>query len=201
MSNLTDLFLTGMITYGAPALGFALLLGAAGLPLPGTFFLLAAGAFVRQGMIDGAAASGLGLLGTILGDSLGYAIGRFGKGWIQRRYGGSNVWQDAQSSFDRRGGLAIFLTRFMLTPLAVPVNLIAGGSGYGLWRFLAYDVAGEVIWVVLFGGIGYIVGSQWELISQLVSDFSGLLVGLLILGVGVYFLLRSLRQRHSGTKG
>ncbi|HLB45875.1 MAG TPA: hypothetical protein VJL59_02510, partial [Anaerolineales bacterium] len=80
MSNLTDLFLTGMITYGAPALGFALLLGAAGLPLPGTFFLLAAGAFVRQGMIDGAAASGLGLLGTILGDSLGYAIGRFGKG-------------------------------------------------------------------------------------------------------------------------
>ncbi|HLB46831.1 MAG TPA: hypothetical protein VJL59_07375, partial [Anaerolineales bacterium] len=113
----------------------------------------------------------------------------------------SNVWQDAQLSFDRRGGLAIFLTRFMLTPLAVPVNLIAGGSGYGLWRFLAYDVAGEVIWVVLFGGIGYIVGSQWELISQFVSDFSGLLVGLLILGVGVYFLLRSLRQRHSGTKG
>ena len=201
MSNLTDLFLTGMITYGAPALGFALLLGAAGLPLPGTFFLLAAGAFVRQGVIDPAAASGLGLLGTILGDSLGYAIGRFGKGWIQRRYGGSNVWHDAQSSFDRRGGLAIFLTRFMLTPLAVPVNLIAGGSGYGLWRFLAYDVAGEVIWVVLFGGIGYIVGSQWELISQFVSDFSGLLVGLLILGVGVYFLLRSLRQRHSGTKG
>ncbi len=50
--NLSELFLTGMITYGPPALGLALLLGALGLPLPGTFFVLAAGAFIRQGAID-----------------------------------------------------------------------------------------------------------------------------------------------------
>jgi membrane-associated protein len=78
--SLTDFFLTGMITYGAPALGLALLLGALGVPLPGTLFVLASGAFVRQGVMDWAEASSLGLLGAVLGDSISYVMGRFAKG-------------------------------------------------------------------------------------------------------------------------
>jgi membrane-associated protein len=78
----------------------------------------------------------------------------------------------------------------LLTPLALPTNLIAGGSGYRYWRFLTYDVAGEFTWILLYGGLGYLFGSQWELISQFISDFSGLLVGLVALGAGLYFLLR-----------
>ncbi len=194
--NLSELFLTGMITYGPPALGLALLLGALGLPLPGTFFVLAAGAFIRQGAIDWGAASGFGLLGAVLGDSASYAMGRFAKGWVQRRFGQSSTWQTAQATFEQRGGMAIYLTRFLLTPLAVPTNLIAGSTGYTFWRFLAYDIAGEVTWIVLYGGLGYIFGSQWELISQFISDFSGLLVGMVALGSGVYILLRRQRHRH-----
>ncbi len=192
--NLSELFLTGMITYGPSALGLALLLGALGLPLPGTLFVLAAGAFIRQGVIDWGAASGFGLLGAVLGDSASYAMGRFAKGWVQRRFGQSSTWQTAQATFERRGGMAIYLTRFLLTLLAVPTNLIAGSTGYSFWRFLAYDIAGEATWIVLYGGLGYTFGSQWELISQFISDFSGLLVGVVALGAGVYILLR--RQRH-----
>ncbi|MCI0643390.1 MAG: VTT domain-containing protein [Chloroflexi bacterium] len=188
--SLTDFLLTGMITYGAPALGLALLIGALGLPVPGTLFVIAAGAFARQGIIHWADSSGLGLLGAVLGDSASYAIGRFAKGWVERRFGQSAVWQKAQTTFGRRGGLAIYLTRFLLTALAVPVNLIAGGSGYPFWRFLLYDVAGEVTWIVLFGGLGYLFGSQWEAINQFISDFSGLLVGVVAFGAGVYILLR-----------
>ncbi|MFC1976043.1 DedA family protein [Chloroflexota bacterium] len=198
--NLTELFLTGMIAYGPPVLGLALLLGALGVPVPGTLFVLAAGAFVRQGVIDLTTASGFGLLGAVLGDSAGYAIGYFAKGWVQRRFGQSPVWQKTQDTFERRGGLAIFLTRFLLTPLAVPTNLIAGGSGYSFWKFLAYDVAGELTWLALYGGLGYTFGSQWELISQFISDFSGLLVGIVILGTGIYFLVRRLRARASLTQ-
>jgi membrane-associated protein len=91
--NLTDLFLTGMLTYGPLALGLALLLGAVGIPLPGTLFVLAAGAFVRQGVLDLFTASGLGLLGAVLGDSASYAIGYFAKGWVERRFGQSAAWQ------------------------------------------------------------------------------------------------------------
>ncbi len=194
--NLTDLFLTGMLTYGPLALGLALLLGALGIPVPGTLFVLAAGAFVRQGVLDLFTASGLGLLGAVLGDSASYAIGYFAKGWVERRFGQSTAWQKARNTFERRGGLAIYLTRFLLTPLALPTNLIAGGSGYSFWRFLAYDVAGEFTWIVLYGGLGYAFGSQWELINQFISDFSGLLVGLVALSAGIYFLAR--RRRRDG---
>jgi membrane-associated protein len=192
--NLSELFLTGMLTYGPPALGLALLLGALGLPLPGTLLVVAGGAFARQGIIDWAAAAGLGLLGAVLGDSASYAIGRFASGWVQARFGRSETWRKAQAAFQRRGGLAVYLTRFLLTPLALPTNLIAGGSRYAFSRFLSYDLAGEVTWVVLYGGLGYIFGSQWELISQFLSDFSGLLVGLVVLGAGVYLLLRRRRR-------
>jgi membrane protein DedA with SNARE-associated domain len=195
--SLTDLFLTGMLTYGPPAFGLALLLGALGIPLPGTLFVLAAGAFGRQGIIDLAVASGFGLVGAVLGDSAGYIVGHFAKSWVERRFGQSTVWQSAQQSFECRGGLAIYLTRFLLTPLAVPTNLIAGGSGYSFWRFLGYDVAGEFTWLVLYGGLGYIFGSQWEAINQFISDFSGLLAGLVLFGVGLYLLVRRRRQNEA----
>ena len=85
------------------------------------------------------------------------------------------------------------LNYFANTPLAVPVNLIAGGSGYSFRRFFLYDVAGEVTWLALFAGLGYLFGSQWEAVSQFISDFSGLLVGVVSFGTGVYILLR---RRH-----
>jgi membrane-associated protein len=194
--DLTEFFLTGMLTYGPPALGLALFIGALGLPVPGTLFVLAAGAFVRQGVIDLASASALGLLGAVLGDSASYAIGYFAKGWVQRRFGQSSGWQKAQDTFERRGGIAIYVTRFLLTPLAVPTNLIAGGSGYPFWKFFVYTLAGEFTWIVLYGGLGYTFGSQWEAINQFISDFSGLLVGIVALGAGIYFLVR--RQRQKG---
>ena len=194
--NLTDFFLTGMITYGPLALGLALLLGALGLPVPGTLLVLAAGAFVRQGVIDLTSASGFGLLGAVLGDSTSYAIGYFAKGWVQHRFGQSTIWQKAQDTFERRGGIAIYLTRFLITPLAIPTNLIAGGSGYPFWRFLLYDASGELTWIILYGGLGYIFGSQWEAINQFISDFSGLLVGVIALAGGLYLLIRRRHQNH-----
>jgi membrane protein DedA with SNARE-associated domain len=198
--DLTEFFLTGMLTYGPPALGLALLIGALGLPVPGTLFVLAAGAFVRQGVIDLVSASALGLLGAVLGDSASYAIGYFAKGWVQRRFGQSSVWQKAHDTFERRGGITIYVTRFLLTPLAVPTNLIAGGSGYPFWKFFVYAVAGEFTWIVLYGGLGYAFGSQWEAINQFISDFSGLLVGIVALGAGIYFLVRRQRQNRLGTE-
>jgi len=194
--SLTDLFLTGMISFGAPALGLALLLGALGFPLPGTLFVIAAGAFVRQGVIQWPDSAGLGLLGVVLGDSASYALGRFAKGWVQGRFGQSTTWQKAQETFNQHGGLAIYSTRFLLTPLAIPTNLIAGGSGYAFGRFLGYDVAGELTWILLYGGLGYAFGSQWEAVNQFISDFSGLLVGLVAFGAGIYLWLRRRRQRQ-----
>ena len=91
-------------------------------------------------------------------------------------------------------GLAIYLTRFLVTALAIPTNLIAGGSGIRFRRFMTYDSLGELTWIILYGGLGYWFGSQWELVSTFISNFGGLMLGLLILVSGVWLAIRRLRS-------
>ncbi|MEI7845854.1 MAG: VTT domain-containing protein [Chloroflexota bacterium] len=189
MSSISDFLLTGLITYGAPLFGLALLLGAIGVPIPTSLMVIAAGAFSRQGMLNLLPAAGLGLLGAVAGDSLSFIMGRWGGNWVSLRFGGSSAWISAQSTFNRNSRLAVFLTRFLLTAIALPVNLMAGSSCQ-FRRFLITVIAGEAVWIIVYGGLGYLFGSQWELISQFLSDFGGLALGLAMLGGGIYYFLR-----------
>ena len=195
MSDLSDTFLTGMLAYGPPVLSLALLLGALGLPLPGAMLLLAAGAFVRQGVLDWRLLVPLALLGVVAGDSSGYCLGRCGGRLVLKRLEQSATWQRAQSTFDRRGGVAIFLTRFLLTPLAAPINLIAGTSQYPFSRFAFFVVTGELIWVGIYAALGYLFADSWEMLNDLIGNLSGMAIGVVVLGVGGYLAIRYARSR------
>jgi len=196
-ASLSELFLTAILNYGPPALGLAVLVGALGVPMPGTLFLLAAGAFGRQGAMDIWLAIACALIGVVIGDSLSYGLGHFARGPVQRRFGRASAWRRGQDLLRRRGGLAIFLTRFLITSLAIPVNLIAGSGGYSFWSFLLFDLIGELTWIALYTGVGYAVGTQFELINDLISDFGGLLVGLVVVAAGVYFFVRWQRSSRN----
>ena len=184
--DITEYFLTSMVNYGGVILLVVLLAGALGIPLPTTLMVIVSGAFIRQGIIDLAPTLTLGIIGVVIGDSLSYAMGYYSKGWAERKFGLNKTWIKAQEVFKKRGGLAIYLTRFLLTPLAIPTNLIAGSTGYSYWRFVMYAFLGEGTWLLMFGGLGYTFGDQWEVISQLISDFSGLLLGLVALAAAAY---------------
>ena len=132
----------------------------------------------------------------MLGDSGSYCLGRCGGALVLRRVERWPVWHRAQATFERRGGLVIFFTRFMFTPLALPTNLVAGSSRYTYGRFLALDALGELIWISVYGGLGYTFADQWETLSELANSLAGLLVGLLALAVGVMLAHRA-RQRRS----
>jgi len=185
--NITELFLTGMVNYGGIILLLALLMGALGIPLPTTLMVIVSGAFIRQGIIEAAPTLTLGLIGVVIGDSLSYAMGHFARDWVQRKFGHNRSWIKARGVFEKRGGVAIYLTRFFITPLAIPTNLIAGSTGYSYWRFVIYACLGEATWLLMFGGLGYTFGHQWEAISQLISDFSGLILGIVALVAAGYF--------------
>ncbi|HEU5103878.1 MAG TPA: VTT domain-containing protein [Roseiflexaceae bacterium] len=195
MSDLADTLLTAVLAYGAPTLGLVLFVVALGIPLPATLLLLASGAFVSQGVLDGPLALGLGLFGSVLGDSASYCLGRCGGALVIRRFERAAAWRRAQATFDRRGGLLIFFTRFMLTPLALPTNLIAGSSRYTYGCFLTLDALGELIWITLYGGLGYAFAGQWETVSELAGNLTGVLIGLLALVIGVALAYRARRRR------
>jgi membrane-associated protein len=187
MSDIISGFLlTQVINYGAPLFGLTLFLAAMGVPLPASLMVIAVGSFSQQGYFPVVQMAFVGLLGAVLGDVISFSMGNHGKGWVQNRIRHSPAWRNAQDTFQRRAGPAIFLTRFLITALAVPTNLIAGGSGYPFRRFMVYDLLGEAVWILLYGGLGYAFGSQWETVSDFISNFGTLILGVVILGVGIW---------------
>ncbi|MGB5445610.1 MAG: DedA family protein [Psychromonas sp.] len=196
MADLSDSLLTYTVTYGSPMLFILLLIGAAGIPIPGTFLVLAAGAFVRQGVLDIYSVVGFAFFGAVLGDSLSYWMGRFARQFIQQRFGKLPAWQKAEANFYLRGGLAIYLTRWLLTPLAIPTNLIAGSAGYSYSRFLVFDIAGEITWLLVFGSLGYAFSSRLEVLNELISSFSGVLLGMVLFALGLFLTYRKKRTHR-----
>ncbi len=190
---MSDFLLTQIINYGAPVLGMIVFIGAMGAPFPGTLLIVAAGAFVRQGLLAWHTTGLIALAFVVLGDTLSYGMGYFAREPVLRRFRDSQNWIKAEASFARWGGMAVFWTRFLITGIAVPVNLIAGTSGFGIRRFFLYDLAGEAIWIFGYGGLGYLFGMQWEAVSEFLGNISGLALGLVLLGVGVWLGVRQWR--------
>lgn len=191
MTNLdiTGQLLTYIVAYGALALGVVVMLAAAGAPLPSTVFVMACGAFVQQGVLEPYSTLAVAFGFVVLGDTFSYGIGRGLSRRLSRRYTETETWVRAETYFQRRGAIAIFLTRCVLTPIAIPINLIAGSTRYSFPSFVWLAAAGELVWLLAFGALGYVFGSQWEIVSEFISNFMWLLVGLAIVAAGAYWLL------------
>ena len=150
MLELNELILSILGQYGLLTLALAMLISAAGLPVPATPLVLAAGAFARQELIAVPAAPILILAGVTLGDLVSYTIGRFAGERISGRSSRSAKLLDAaRERFTRHGTQALFLTRNLLVSLDVPTNLVAGGSRYPISRFLVVTLIGRAVWLAL----------------------------------------------------
>lgn len=197
LSDLSSTLLSWVLIYGAVVLAVSVMLAAIGLPVPTSLLIMAAGAFIRQDVLDLPSTLTWTWAGVVMGDSISYGVGHLARGPIVRRYGQLAAWRSAEENLQRRGGIAIFLTRWLITALAVPTNLVAGSGGYPYARFLLLSATGELTWLLLYGGLGYAFSDQWETINQVIADFGGLLLGALLLITGVVVLARSMRRQPS----
>jgi membrane protein DedA with SNARE-associated domain len=192
MPDFTELFLSNIANYGVFVLGLAMFLASSGLPLPATPLVIAAGALVRQGMVNGWAAFSFILIGIVAGDIFSYWLGRTSGDWVERRIPASRqtLMNKARLWFSRHGSLSVFLTRSIFTSLDVPVNLVAGGSDFQFRRFLVWALAGRATWLALFGLLGCAMGSQWERVAALAGDLMVWLGLAVVMGLFGFFVLR-----------
>jgi membrane protein DedA with SNARE-associated domain len=192
----TAFLLDGTTAYGPLSLVLVLVAGSVGLPIPAGLVVLAAGASVRLGVVEWGPVLLLCLSSVVLGDSSSYALGRFGGRWVQRVFGRrrASTLQAAQERFRRQGAWAVFLTRFLLTPLDVPTNLIAGGSRYAFRRFLACAAVGRLAWIAVYGGLGYASGSQWEVMAGTLGEYGGWLAAAAAIGGALFLVVRRLQR-------
>lgn len=194
---MSDYLLSTLGVYGVPVLFVALLVGSAGVPLPASLLLVAAGSFVEQGELKLWPVLALSAAGAVLGDQIGYALGRWGGRRLTRRLGryvgGEEKVEKAEEWLKRREGAGVFLSRWLLTPLGPVVNLTAGATEYPWPRFLLYDVLGEALWVALYVLLGKFFSDRVEALSDMLGDFTWAVLALVVtvaLGVMLFKYLR-----------
>ncbi len=187
MNELAVWALVNLVNYGLPLMLLVSFLGSLGVPFPITPVIIAIGALSYEGFFDWRLAALACLLGAMLADISEFFIGRWAGKWFRRRFGEKMDWEQALEKFSRQGDWAILLTRFWLMPLAPPINVIAG-SQYSFWRFLLVDFIGELIWVLVYGGLGYLFAGELERVIQVVEKFGWFSLALVIVGVGIYLI-------------
>ncbi|HJQ31105.1 MAG TPA: DedA family protein [Pyrinomonadaceae bacterium] len=195
---MSDYLLATLGVYGVPVLFVALLVGSAGVPLPASLLLVAAGSFVEQGELDLWPVLALSAAGAIAGDNIGYAVGRWGGRRVTRRLGrlvgGEKKIEAAEAWLKRREGVGVFLSRWLLTPLGPVVNLTAGATRYAWPRFLLYDVLGEALWVALYVLLGKFFSDRVQALNDVLGDLTWAVVGLVAAALLGVLLFKHLRE-------
>lgn len=182
---MSEYLLTQVINFGAPLLWLVVFIGGLGVPLPCTVLVIAAGAFARQGILPWHTTAIFSIISVVLGDMISYSFGFYAREKVLDRFSDTPRWRQAEKTFRKWGPLSIFFSRFLVTAIALPVNLMSGTTRYPFRKWLTYDAAGETVWILGYGGLGYLFGSQWEVVSEFLSNFGGVVLGLLIFVIGV----------------
>lgn len=181
---MSEYLLTQVINFGAPLLWLVVFIGGLGVPLPCTVLVIAAGAFARQGILPWHTTAIFSIISVVLGDIVSYSFGFYAREKVLDRFSDTPRWRQAEKTFRKWGPLSIFFSRFLVTAIALPVNLMSGTTRYPFRKWLTYDAAGEIVWILGYGGLGYLFGSQWEVVSEFLSNFGGVVLGLLIFVIG-----------------
>ncbi|MFW2543551.1 DedA family protein [Primorskyibacter sp. 2E107] len=192
---MTDMLLALVPEYGGWILMAVTFFSCLALPVPSSFLMLAGGAFAASGDLTMTTVLASALGGALVGDQTGYLIGRKGGApliaRLQHARRSAGLLKRAQRMIDQRGGVAVFLTRWLFSPLGPYVNFIGGAMGLDWRRFTLGSLSGESLWVSLYTGLGFAFASQIAEVAQIASDLIGLLAALLVTVVLGRFLFRA----------
>jgi undecaprenyl-diphosphatase len=180
--------------YGYLVVLFGVMLESTGVPLPGETILLAAGVLVQRGHLDLGYTIAFGIAGAVLGDQIGYWVGREGGRPFVLKWGRYLfITQErlgrAEAFFERHGGKAVFLARFF-SGFRVFGALVAGISRMRWATFIIYNALGGTVWATAVVLLGYFLGSSLALVERWLGRATLVLVLVLAVAVGFYLAYR-----------
>ena len=172
-----------------------------GVPAPGETVLIAAAIYAGAGQLNVVTVGVAGFVAAVLGDNIGFAIGRYGGRALAERWGRYVFLtparlDKAQAFFDRQGGWIIVFARYV-EGLRQANGIIAGISGMRWLRFLACNVLGAALWVGTWVTAGYFAGHHITTIYNGVSRYSlyAAVAAVVLVAAWLAFHLRR-RRRH-----
>lgn len=151
--------------YGYAAAFAATMAEGMGIPMPGQTLLIAAALAAAKGQINITLLLFLVLVGAVFGNSIGYAIGRWGgRAVLDKLKVNPQRQRRCDELFAERGGLVILLARF-LDGLRQLNGIIAGVTRMPWWKFTAYNIAGALLWTCAWGLGTYYFGRDIHVIA------------------------------------
>jgi len=190
--------LAALAQYGSPVLFAVVTIASIGVPLPVTLLLIVTGSLVAQGVMPMWWAIALASAGSVIGDQIGYAIGRWGGAALISRFGGMlggpERMAKAEAHARRWGGPGVFFSRWLVTPLGSLINFTSGIAEYPWIRFLLWDVLGEALGAALYIGLGRVFSDRALELDAALGEFTWMIVALLaavVLGRTLWPYLRT----------
>jgi membrane protein DedA with SNARE-associated domain len=190
--------------YGLWAILLLVLLEDFGIPVPGETVLIAGAIFAGSGRLNIVAVGIVGFCAAVVGDNIGYGIGRFGGRRIADRWGKyvfltPERLDKAEVFFDRQGAKIITIARF-IEGLRQANGLIAGIAQMHWLRFIAYNALGAALWVGTWVSIGYFAGQHITAIYDAITKYSLYVAIAAVVLIAAWIVHRIYKRRKSMTE-
>ncbi|MGI5242781.1 DedA family protein [Dactylosporangium sp. CA-139066] len=184
--------------YGYPALALLVLLEGIGIPTPAVSVVVAAAALAAHGHLWMPAVVAVTLVAAVLGDNLGYLLGRRAGRPALLRFGGRVGLTEARLSkaenFIATRGLNIVVVARFIDGLRQTNGLICGATALPWRRYVVRDGIGAVLWTSLWVTVGAVVGNNLERIARYKLP-ALLAVAVVLIVLGLRYILRRFRHR------
>jgi membrane protein DedA with SNARE-associated domain len=189
--SILDLLRNAVVHYGYWAVGAALLLENAGIPVPGETVLLLA-SFLAYSEHD-LRLPWIILVGTIAataGDNLGFALGYYGGRPLLHRYQAffrirHSTVARGEELFARYGAVTIFFARFVFG-MRIIAGPLAGVLRMSWRKFSLFNFLGAGLWVTVISSVGYLFGRHWDRLERVLRRFD--LTAAVVVLLGAAFL-------------
>jgi membrane protein DedA with SNARE-associated domain len=140
------------------------------------------------------------VIGALLGESFGFWLGRFfgpklRSSWLGQRVG-EDRWNKADNFVKRRGGIAVFISRFLPVFHSV-VPLTAGMTAMQYRTFMAWTVPACIIWAFLYVSIGSAAAETYRELQASFGFAGWIFIGIIVAGILFLTLIKMLLQRYA----
>ena len=167
--------------YGYWAVFIVVLVESFGVPAPGQTLIMAGALLASRGDFHIAALLATAWAAAVIGDNIGYALGRAGGRRLILRHGRyvgirRQHLARVERFFDRFGGVVVIAARFV-DVLRQLNGIVAGTSGMRWWRFLVFNAVGAGLWVGLWGLGVYYLGHHMAHVAAVFKHVEPYLIG------------------------
>jgi membrane protein DedA with SNARE-associated domain len=188
-------------TFGYPLLFLLVMSESSGAPIPGEASLIAAGVLASQGKLQIALVIAIAASAAIVGDNIGYLIGRKGGRWLLERPGAFQrqrleVLNIGEPFFEAHGPKAVFFGRFVLG-LRVWASWLAGATRMHWRSFVLWNALGGTIWACAIGLLAYFLGQSAGSAIEAFGVYGLVALALAILGAVIMHRRHVRRSRDT----